>query len=122
MLTNAHLTAFIATTDSAQARRFYEGLGLSLIADTPFALVFDSNGVELRIQKVSSVSPPSATALGWQVTDIRQAITALSERGVCFERFPSLEQDDRGVWTSPDGTRVAWFKDPDGNMLSVTQI
>ena len=122
MQANASLVAFLATAKPHDARRFYEEtLGLRLIDDSQFALVFDASGVELRIQKVTSVSPPSASALGWRVDDIRNAITDLTRRGVHFERFPPMVQDEMGVWTSPDGTQVAWFKDPDGNMLSVTE-
>ena len=122
MLADAQLTAFIATANPDQARRFYEDtLGLRLVDDSRFALVFDANGVVLRVQKVTSVSPPTGTALGWQVGNIRQVITDLSQRGVRFERFPPMEQDDRGIWTSPDGAKVAWFNDPDDNMLSVSE-
>ena len=122
MLSDARLTAFIATANPDDARRFYEDtLGLRFVADSQFALVFDANGVELRIQKVTSVPPPAATVLGWQVSDLTQVVARLSQRDVVIERFPSLEQDDLGIWTSPDGVRVAWFRDPDGNMLSMTQ-
>ena len=121
-IADAQLTAFIATANPDQARRFYEDtLGLRLVDDSRFALVFDANGVVLRVQKVTSVSPPTGTALGWQVGNIRQVITDLSQRGVRFERFPPMEQDDRGIWTSPDGAKVAWFNDPDDNMLSVSE-
>ena len=122
MLGDARLTAFVATANSDEARHFYEDtLGLRFVADSQFALVFDANGVELRVQKVDSVPPPSATVLGWQVSELTQVVAELSRRGVSIEQFPLLEQDALGIWTSPDGTRVAWFKDPDGNMLSVTQ-
>ena len=98
MLADAQLTAFIATANPDQARRFYKDtLGLRLVDDSRFALVFDANGVVLRVQKVTSVAPPTGTALGWQVGNIRQVITDLSQRGVRFERFPPMEQDDRGI-------------------------
>ncbi|MDR7451569.1 MAG: VOC family protein [Armatimonadota bacterium] len=122
MLTTSKFIAFAATGDAARARNFYEQvLGLRLLADEPFALVFDANGVTLRVQKVQEVKPAPYTALGWAVSGIRSTVQALGGRGVAFERYPSLSQDDLGVWTSPSGARVAWFKDPDGNVLSLTQ-
>lgn len=117
---NATITAFLATTDAQRARRFYETvLGLRLKTDDEFALAFDSDGIELRIQKVEKFQPHPFTALGWRVNDIRSAMTALAERGVLFERYGFLEQDDMGVWQAPSGARIAWFKDPDGNLLSL---
>jgi catechol 2,3-dioxygenase-like lactoylglutathione lyase family enzyme len=123
MLNTASLIAFIATTDPARARAFYETiLGLPLVGDEPSALVFDSNGTMLRVQKVQSVLPAPYTSLGWTVQDISSEIRALTGRGVTFEKFPGLSQDDQGICTFPDGTQVAWFKDPDGNLLSLTQL
>lgn len=122
MLTDETLTAFIATAQPEHARQFYEStLGLRFVSDSEFALVFDAKGVELRIQKVERVSPPVATVLGWRVGDITQTVTERATRGVVFERYPHLEQNDLGIWTSPGGAQVAWFKDPDGNMLSVSE-
>jgi catechol 2,3-dioxygenase-like lactoylglutathione lyase family enzyme len=116
--------AFVATTDAARARRFYgETLGLRFVADEPYALVFDANGTMLRIQKAESVTPHPYTALGWQVDDIEETVRALGKRGVEFVRYPFFEQDAAGIWTAPGSkTRVAWFHDPDGNLLSVTQM
>ncbi len=122
MLGRAEIVAFVATANADRARGFYEGvLGLRLREDSPFALVFDANGVVLRIQKVPSVVPAPYTALGWTVTDIRDTMTGLVRRGVVFERYAGLAQDDAGIWRSPGGAQVAWFKDPDGNILSLTQ-
>jgi catechol 2,3-dioxygenase-like lactoylglutathione lyase family enzyme len=122
MLTNAALIAFIATTDAARSRAFYEGaLGLRFVADEPFALIFDCAGTPLRVQKVPAVTPPAGTALGWVVDDMAAMMEGLAARGVTFERFPGMPQDERGVMVFGDGARVAWFKDPDGNLLSVTQ-
>lgn len=122
MLDRANLVAFAATADPEQARAFYESvLGLTLVEQSPFALAFDVNGTMLRIQTVSEFTPQPHTALGWSVTDIEAAVRALAGRGVAFERFPGLEQDQLGIWASPAGARVAWFKDPDGNLLSLTQ-
>ncbi len=122
MLSAARLTAFLATAHPALAREFYERtLGLRVLSEDDFALAFDANGVELRIQKVDVLQPQSHTALGWNVPDIRSTVIALGGRGVTFERYPFLSQDPDGVWTAPSGAMVAWFKDPDGNLLSVAQ-
>ncbi|HYQ43846.1 MAG TPA: VOC family protein [Polyangiaceae bacterium] len=123
MLGSQTLVAFVATTDSARARTFYEHtLGLSLISDEPFALVFNANGTTIRIQKVPSLEPHPFTALGWKVDDIGVVVAALEHQGVGCERFPGMNQDARGIWSSPSGARVAWFKDPDGNVLSLTEF
>ena len=122
VLGKAKLTAFAATAHPRRAKAFYQRtLGLRLLTDDRFALAFDANGVQLRIQKVESVSPPPFTVLGWEVPSIRRAMTALAKSGVAFERYPFLEQDEAGVWTAPSGTKVAWFKDPDGNLLSLSE-
>jgi catechol 2,3-dioxygenase-like lactoylglutathione lyase family enzyme len=122
MLGNATLTAFVATTDAARSRSFYGGtLGLPLLSEDQFALVFDCTGIQLRIQVVKELHPQSFTVLGWQVTNVRQTVSALTNRGVALERYPYLQQDDVGVWRAPSGAKVAWFKDPDGNLLSVTE-
>jgi predicted enzyme related to lactoylglutathione lyase len=123
MLGEAAVIAFAATTSAERARAFYgDALGLPLRSEDTFALVFDAHGTMLRVQKVAAVQPPPYTVLGWQVADIAHAIQALSQRGVEVERFPGLELDDLGVWTTPDGSRVAWFKDPEGHVLSLTQL
>src|SRR5262245_57744460 len=122
-LNASDIVAFVATADSVRARDFYGSvMGLRLVADDPFALVFDANGVMLRVQKVEAVRPVAYTTLGWRVADIASTIRGLIAKGVVFERYPGLSQDDLGVWTSPRGARVAWFKDPDGNILSLTQF
>lgn len=122
-LGEAELIAFAATADPARARAFYaDVLGLRLVADEPFALVFAAGAAMLRIQKVERVTALPYTAIGWRVPDIRAAMEELGERGVRFERFPGLSQDDAGVWHAPGGDRVAWFKDPDGTTLSLTQF
>lgn len=114
--------AFLATKHAAAAREFYEDLlGLRLVADEPFALVFDLEDAPLRIQKVEEVLPAPYTALGWLVDDLRQTIAFLEKRGVVFDRFDMLAQDEHGIWEAPGGTKVAWFRDPDGNMLSLTE-
>ena len=122
MLGSRAVVAFVATRDPDRARKFYEGvLGLRLVADEPFALVFDAHGTTLRLQKVQELAPARHTVLGWLVPDIAAAVGSLSGAGVSFERFPGLPQDDLGVCSFPGGGRVAWFRDPDGNTLSLTE-
>jgi catechol 2,3-dioxygenase-like lactoylglutathione lyase family enzyme len=121
-LAQSALVAFIPTLDAGRARAFYEStLGLCVVADTPFALILDSRGTTIRIQKVETFTPHPFTALGWQVADIVATMGELRGRGVAFQRYASMPQDQAGIWTAPDGTRVAWFKDPDGNTLAVSQ-
>jgi catechol 2,3-dioxygenase-like lactoylglutathione lyase family enzyme len=124
MLTKNKVMAFVATRDGARARAFYEGtLGLRVVSDDDFALALDAGGTMLRVQKVGELAPHPFTALGWEVADIASVIDTLHARGVVFARFPGLDQDDRGVWVSPSSdARIAWFKDPDGNTLSLTQM
>jgi len=122
MLNSAKLTAFVPIKDSKRSRPFYEGmLGLRFISDDGFALVMDSNGVTVRLAKAGNFTPAAFTVLGWQVPEIEQAVAELEQKGVRFEKFPGLPQDERGIWTAPGGAKVAWFKDPDGNILSVSQ-
>jgi catechol 2,3-dioxygenase-like lactoylglutathione lyase family enzyme len=122
VLRDATLVAFGAITDSARAAKFYvDTLGLGVRYEDDFALVLDANGVELRLQKVGALTPAGFTTLGWQVSDVAAVVTALEAQGVLVERYPWFEQDAHGVWHAPGGARVAWFKDPDGNLLSVAQ-
>ena len=121
MLSSASLVGFVATANADASKQFYESvLGLALIEDTPFALVFNSNGTTLRIQKVQHLSRAPYTALGWAVHDIRSVVRALAAKGVVFQRYDGLGQDALGIWQSPGGALVAWFRDPDGNTLSLT--
>jgi catechol 2,3-dioxygenase-like lactoylglutathione lyase family enzyme len=123
MLASCDVIALIATTQPDRARAFYQDrLGLPLKEDTPYALVFDAHGTMLRIQKVQTLAPAGHTVLGWGVDDMDAAVTALLERGVIFNHYPDLPQDKRGVWTTPDGNKIAWFTDPDGNTLSLTEL
>jgi predicted enzyme related to lactoylglutathione lyase len=119
------LIAFAPTTDPEKARAFYEGvLGLRLLADEkPFALVFDANGIMLRVTTVRELKPQQFTILGWKVADIESTVDRLVGVGVQFQRYKGVnDSDSRGVWNSPSGARIAWFKDPDGNVLSVTEF
>jgi catechol 2,3-dioxygenase-like lactoylglutathione lyase family enzyme len=123
MLNESRLVGFVATKNPEAAREFYEQiLGLALISDEPVALVFDANGTMLRVAKVQELSPAKYTVLGWEVADIRSEVKELRRRGVQFEHYDGLPQDESGIWTSPAGAQVAWFRDPDGNTLSLTQI
>lgn len=122
MLRTAGPTAFLATADRNRARTFYEGvLGLDFVGDETFALVFDLAGTTLRVTQVDHFEAQPFTVLGWSVEDVAAAVGWLSSLGVAFERFAGLEQDDNAIWTAPSGTRIAWFRDPDGNLLSVSQ-
>lgn len=123
-LSSHKLIAFVGTSDPARARTFYqETLGLRLVRDElPFALVFDAHGTMLRVTVVPNQAPVNHTVLGWDVPDIVAAIHSLQTAGVKLEHYEGLGQDSLGIWTAPDGTKVAWFKDPDGNILSVTQF
>jgi heme-degrading monooxygenase HmoA len=122
MLSKAEIMCFTATKNPEAAKNFYEGvLGLPLLEESPFALVFDANGTMLRIQKVQEHSPARHTSLGWKVGDIRAQVDALFRKGVSCERYERLSQDEAGIWESPSGALVAWFLDPDGNTLSLTE-
>jgi catechol 2,3-dioxygenase-like lactoylglutathione lyase family enzyme len=123
VLAAAELVAFLPTTDLDRAARWFsETLGLSLVETSPFACVFDAHGTTLRVTKVDSLAPVPFTVLGWVVDDLGTAVVELSERAVRFERFAGMDQDDLGIWTTPGGDQVAWFCDPDGNMLSLTRL
>jgi catechol 2,3-dioxygenase-like lactoylglutathione lyase family enzyme len=122
MLGSSKLVAFVATSDAARARAFYrDTLGLMLVSEDSFALVFDANGAPLRVAIAASVSAAPYTVLGWDVPDIQATVRELRGAGVKFERFTGMPQDELGIWRSPGGAQVAWFKDPDGNLLSVSQ-
>ena len=122
-LATSKLCGFVATRDRDKARVFYrDTLGLKLVSDDQFAMVFDANGTMLRVTPVREMAVAPYTVLGWNVSDIAKTVDALTKAGVAFERYGFLEQDARGVWTAPGGAaKVAWFKDPDGNVLSVAQ-
>jgi len=123
MLGSSKIMAFVPTADPKRARSFYEQtLGLRFVSEDPFAVVFDADGIMLRVTNVPEFKPRSFTILGWQVDDISSAVASLGERGVSFEKYGFQGQDECGIWASPSGAKVAWFKDPDGNVLSVTQF
>jgi catechol 2,3-dioxygenase-like lactoylglutathione lyase family enzyme len=121
MLGSIDIVAFVPTKDTEKARAFYEGvLGLCFVKDDGFAMVLDANGIMVRVAK-AQFTPAPFTILGWQVADIEKMVRVLQVKGVQFERFGFFEQDALGIWTAPGGDKVAWFKDPDGNVLSVSQ-
>jgi catechol 2,3-dioxygenase-like lactoylglutathione lyase family enzyme len=116
------LVAFAATRDLARAQRFYtDQLGLMLVEANPGAVVLDSDGVQLRVTLVAEKAEAPYTVLGWDVDDLTAAVGALRARGVTFNRYPGMDQDSDDAWTAPDGTKVAWFSDPDGNVLSLSR-
>jgi catechol 2,3-dioxygenase-like lactoylglutathione lyase family enzyme len=122
MLAKNEVIAFVATAKPDQAKAFYaDALGLKFLRDTPFALVFAVGATRLRVAKVEEVVAAPYTVLGWRVRDIRSTVVGLGGKGVKFERFSGMDQDELCIWTTPDGHQVAWFRDPDGNTLSLTQ-
>ena len=122
-LSEQSIIGFIAAADPGRAKTFYrDTLGLPLVSEEmPFALVFDAHGTMLRVTFVEKVNPAGYTVLGWNVPDIVAAAKALAAAGVGFERYPGMAQDEHGIWSAPGGAKVAWFKDPDGNTLSLSQ-
>ncbi|NYF79086.1 VOC family protein [Granulicella arctica] len=122
MLDDCSVMGFIPTKDAAKARAFYvDLLGLTLVSEDPFATEVLANGTHIRITNVPDFTPFSFTLLGWRVADITASVAEMASKGVAFERYPRLEQDAHGIWTAPGGARIAWFKDPDGNTLSLSQ-
>jgi catechol 2,3-dioxygenase-like lactoylglutathione lyase family enzyme len=122
LLAGAPIVALLVSTDLGRARTFFsETLGLPLIEDDGFACVFQSGPTVLRVSLVENVVAAPYTVVGWTVDDILSSIAELTERGVVFERFDRMPQSDAGVWSAPSGALVAWFRDPDGNLLSLTQ-
>jgi predicted enzyme related to lactoylglutathione lyase len=122
MLSSARMTAFVQVKDREKAKEFYVNiLGLKFLSEDPFALVVESNGHKIRIGEMPEMEPAKFTVLGWEVTDIEEAVTDLVSRGVQPQLYGFPGQDGRGIWTAPTGDKVAWFTDPSGNVLSVAQ-
>jgi len=117
------IVAFVPIADVGAAKTFYrDKLGLRLVTEElPFALVFDAHGIMLRLAIGGNASPAPGTVLGWRVPEITPVVRDLTQAGIQFERYEFLQQDDLGIWTSPTGARVAWFKDPEGNVLSLSE-
>lgn len=123
ILGSHELMAFVATRDSSRAKKFYcDTLGLPLVSEDEFALVFDVSGTMLRVTRVQELEAAKYTVLGWKVRNIVQTAKDLQKAHVTLERYPGMQQDELGIWNSPSGARVAWFKDPDGNTLGITQF
>jgi predicted enzyme related to lactoylglutathione lyase len=123
MLKSRPIVAFVAATDPKGAKAFYaKTLGLRLVSEDGFALLFDAGGTMLRVAIVKTLQPAGYTVLGWIVPDISKAVRDLVKRGVRFQRYEGMAQDDLGIWSSPSGARVAWFSDPEGNTLSLTEF
>jgi catechol 2,3-dioxygenase-like lactoylglutathione lyase family enzyme len=123
MLNNEKIMSFVGVSDADKARAFYrDTLGLTMLYEDGFALVFDVGGIMLRVTLVSEVRPQPYTVLGWQVSDATATARALANAGVQAERYPHVPQDEDGIWTAPGGPKIAWFKDPDGNILSLAQM
>jgi len=122
MLESSTAVAFVATADLDRAHEFYGGvLGLPVVERTDFANVYDAGGTPLRVTRVDQPAAANYTVLGWIVSDIGGAVAELARRGVQFERYPGVAQDGEGVWTAPDGSLIAWFRDRDGNTLSLQE-
>ena len=122
MLASSKLLGFVPTKNAAASREFYESkLGFEFVSDDPFALVMRAGDATIRIAKVPNFKPAPYTVLGWEVSDIEGVVKWLQERGIACEKFPWVEDKELGIWSAPGGDRVAWFKDPDGNVLSVSQ-
>ncbi len=122
MLGEAELVAFVASCDLERAGRFYgQMLGFRMLEVSEFACAYDANGTQLRVTRVDRVSEAPYTVLGWRVMDIVATIRVLRQAGVVFKRYEGVTQDEDGVWIAPGGSRVAWFADPDGNVLSLQQ-
>jgi catechol 2,3-dioxygenase-like lactoylglutathione lyase family enzyme len=123
MLDSSEIIAFAPAADLSRARAFYEQvLGLRLVSQDDFACVFDANGTMLRVTAVPGLAPAGYTVLGWKVSGIQSVVEGLAARGVAFTRYDGMDQDARGIWTAPGGDKIAWFTDPDGNTLSLTQF
>jgi len=123
MLKSRPIVAFVATTDPKRAKSFYvKTLGLRLVSEDGFALAFDAGGTMLRVATVKTLQPAGYTILGWIVPDLAKAVRDLAKRGVIFQRYDGMPQDELGIWSSPSGARVAWFTDPDSNTLSLTEL
>ena len=122
MLSSGKLVGFVPTKDSVRARTFYENkLGFQFVSDDQYALVMRAGISMIRIGKGQNFTPAPYTVMGWEVQDIEAVVAWLNQRGVAFEKYPFVQDQERGIWTTPGGDKVAWFKDPDGNVLSVSQ-
>ncbi len=121
MLFQGQTMAFVPARDLDRAEAFYVGrLGLTRVSRDEFALAVNAD-VPIRITRVAELAPQPFTVLGWQVADIDAVVARLAQAGVEFRRYPGMDQDAAGIWRAPSGARVAWFEDPDGNVLSLSE-
>ncbi|MGB8523059.1 MAG: VOC family protein [Candidatus Acidiferrales bacterium] len=122
MLASGKMVGFVPTKDHDKARAFYEGkLGFDFVSLDQFALVVSVGGHKIRIAKIPNFTPLQGTILGWEVKDIRAVANWLKDRGVTLEKYPFAQDKELGIWAAPGGDQIAWFKDPDGNILSIAQ-
>lgn len=122
MLADKKLKAFVPTLNLKNAKGFYKDiLGLLFLSEDDYGLEFDANGTLLRVIIVPELKPQGFTVLGWNVANIASTIQSLNKKGIVCEKYDFMEQDKLGIWLSPGGSKVAWFKDPDGNVLSLTE-
>jgi catechol 2,3-dioxygenase-like lactoylglutathione lyase family enzyme len=123
MLASGRIVGIVPTLDSKRAREFYEAkLGFQFVSEDPFALVVRAGDTKIRVSKVpKDFTPVAFTILGWEVQNIEAVVAWLKGRGVTCEKYPFVQDQELGIWTAPNGDKVAWFKDPDGNVLSVAQ-
>jgi catechol 2,3-dioxygenase-like lactoylglutathione lyase family enzyme len=122
MLAAGKMVGFVPTKDYDKARAFYEGkLEFEFVSLDQYALVMSVGGHRMRIAKVPNFTPLQGTILGWEVNNIETVVIWLGDRGVPSEKYPFVQDRELGIWTTPNGDKVAWFKDPDGNILSVSQ-
>jgi catechol 2,3-dioxygenase-like lactoylglutathione lyase family enzyme len=122
MLASGKMVGFVPSTDYDRTRAFYEGkLGFDFVSVDQYALVMSAGGQKIRISKVPNFVPLQGTVLGWEVKDIQAVAAWLRDRGVTLEKYPFVQDRELGIWTTPSGDKVAWFKDPDGNILSIAQ-
>ncbi len=122
MLSSGKLVGFVPTKNAQAARAFYENqLGFQFVSDDPYALVVRAGETMIRVAKAQEFNPAPYTVMGWEVDDIEAVVRWLQGRGVVFEKYPFVQNRELGIWTTPNGDKVAWFKDPDGNVLSVSQ-
>lgn len=122
MLGDAKVVGFIPTTNIDASRSFYEGtLGLTFVSANPYKVEFKNNGNIVMLVKLQEHTPTTFTILGWEVSDIVSKVKEFNDKGIKFEIYEGFGQDESGIWTAPSGNKVAWFKDPDGNVLSISQ-
>jgi len=123
LLSACEIVAFVGTTDPVRAKAFYrDKLGLAVLSEDPFAVVFDGKGTMLRVSIVPKVVSAGYTVLGWKVPNAVEAAQHLNSAGIQCERYEGMPQDSLGIWSAPGGAKVAWFKDPDGNTLSISEL